>query len=347
MSRLLLRLEGNCVVKNFSKMYNCAMKILVTGAAGFIGSNLCEYLLSKGHEVVGLDNFNDYYSPKIKEFNIEGFKDNPNFKLSKVDITDSPALKKVFEDHKFDAVVHLAAWAGVTYSLKAPRIYAEVNYVGTSNLAEMSVEYGVNSFIFASTSSVYGNENKTPFREDMDTSHPVAPYPASKKGCEVLLYGFSTSKNLNVTVFRFFNPIGIRVRPDLALPKLIRAALYGEKFGVYQNVNSTARDYTYISHMMDAVESAIKKPFKYEIINLGNSNPVTLIDLMKIVKQLTGKDIETYEEPKAGQMEVTFADTSKAKKLLGYNPSTSLEEMVKIYYEWFLDQPEWYRKGQY
>lgn len=333
--------------KSCTYLYNSDMKILVTGAAGFIGSNLCEYLLSKGYEIVGLDNFNEYYSPKIKEFNIETIKDHPNFKLEKIDITNRDALKKIFEENKFDAVVHLAAWAGVTYSIKDPYVYADVNYVGTSNLAEFSVEHGVNSFIFASTSSVYGNENKTPFVEDMDTSHPVAPYPASKKGCEVLLYTFSTSKNLNVTVFRFFNPIGIRVRPDLALPKLIRAALYGEKFGVYQNVNSTARDYTYINHMMDAIEVAIKNPFKYEIMNLGNSNPVTLIDLMNTVKKVTGKEIETYEEPRAGQMEVTFADVSKAKKLLGYNPSTSLEEMVKIYYEWFLNQPEWYKRAQY
>ncbi len=329
------------------------MKILVTGAAGFIGANLCEYLLDKGYDVAGLDNFNDYYSPEIKEFNIESFQSNPKFKLHRVDITDRGALLKVFTEgtHSgtgaFDSVVHLAAWAGVTPSLKRPSIYAEVNYVGTNNLAEFASQNKVKNFIFASTSSVYGNNNVTPFKEDMDTSHPAAPYPASKKAGEVLLYSYSLNTDMGVTVLRFFNPLGPKLRPDMALPKLIRAAEYGTEFGLYQNPESTMRDYTYIKDMLKAIDAAIKNPFKYEIMNLGNSNPVTLINMLETVKNVTGKDIKTYKEPKAGQMEITFADTSKAKELLGYNPSTKLDEMVKIYYDWFLQQPDWYKKGEY
>lgn len=322
------------------------MKVLVTGAAGFIGSNLCEYLLAKDYDVIGIDNFNDYYSPKIKEFNISEFKDHENFKLYSIDITDRQKLEKVFADEEPESVVHLAAWAGVTPSLKRPDIYASVNYCGTSNLAEFSSHYDVKTFVFASTSSVYGNENKTPFKEDMDTSRPAAPYPASKKAGEVLLYTYWLNFKLNTTIMRFFNPIGPRLRPDMALPKLIRCVEYGQEFGLYQNPKATSRDYTYIVNMLDAIETAINNPLGYEILNLGNSNPINLIDMLEIVEKVTNKKVKTYDEPRAGQMEITFADVSKAKELLGYNPSTNLEEMVKIYYEWFLNQPEWYRKGE-
>lgn len=323
------------------------MKILLTGTAGYIGSNLAEYLLSQGHEVVGLDNFNDYYSPKIKEFNISDFKDNPKFKLYKVDITDRESLEKIYAEENIDSVVHLAAWAGVTPSVAHPLIYAEANYVGTNNIAEFATKYNVKNLVFASTSSVYGNFNKTPFKEDMDTSFPAAPYPASKKGGEVLLYSYSLNFDLSVTVLRFFNPLGPRVRPDSALAKLVRCAEYGGEFGLYQNPEASSRDYTYIGDMVKAIEAAAVNPHKYEIINLGNSNPVTLVDMLDTVKKVTGKDIKTFEEPRAGQMEQTFADISKAKELLGYNPSTKLDEMVKIYYDWFLQQPEWYKKGEF
>ncbi len=323
------------------------MKILVTGAAGFIGSNLCEYLLQKGYEVVGLDNFNDYYSPKIKEFNIESFANNPKFKLYRADITDRNIIEELFKTEAIESVVHLAAWAGVTPSVKRPSIYAEANYVGTNNLAEFASQNNVKNFIFASTSSVYGNNNKTPFKEDMDTSYPAAPYPASKKGGEVLLYTYSLNTNMGVTVLRFFNPIGPKLRPDMAFPKLARAAEYGTDFGIYQNPESSKRDYTYIGNMMEAIEAAIKKPFKYEIINLGNANPVSIVEMIDTFEKVTGKKIKTVEEPRAGQMDITFADISKARDLLGYNPSTKLDEMVKIYYSWFLSQPEWYRKGEY
>jgi len=323
------------------------MNILLTGVAGYIGSNAAEFLLANGHTVYGLDIFDDYYPRKIKEFNISSFREHSNFTLFEIDICDRVKLEEIFKQHNFDVIIHLAARAGVTYSLKNPYVYATNNYVGTSNLAEFAVKYNVKKIVFASTSSVYGNNNKVPFKEDMLTDAPAAPYPASKKGCEVLLYTYNLNYGLDVVVFRFFNPLGPKARPDSALAKLVRAALCDGEFPVYQNVNDTARDYTYINHMLEAIQNTFDKSFGYEIINLGNSNPVTLIDMLNAVELVTGKKIKLVETPLPGQMEITKADISKAKNLVGYNPVTTLPEMVKIYYEWFIKQPEWYQKGEY
>lgn len=323
------------------------MKILVTGAAGFIGSNLANYLLKKGYKVVAIDNFNDQYNPKLKEFNIKDFKDHKNFKLYRVDISNREALKQVFEENSdMDAVVHLAAWASVTYSVENPYIYVKDNVLGTNNLTDYCVEYGVDNFIFASTSSVYG-DNPTPFTEDMDTSHPNAPYPATKKASEVILYTIAKNKDLNVTIFRFFNPLGPNLRPDMALPKLIKAAEYGKVFELWQDPIESARDYTYIDDMLNAIEAAIKNPQKYEVMNLGNSNPITLHDMIDTVEKVTGKKVKTVKNYLPGQMKETYSDISKVQELLGYEPKTTLEEMVQAYYDWFLSQPEWYRKDQY
>lgn len=322
------------------------MKILVTGAAGFIGSNLCEFLLNKGHEVVGIDNFNSFYSPKIKEFNISEFKDNPKFKLYREDLLNRDKVLEIFQNEKPEGLVHLAAWANVTESVKNPHTYALENYVITSDLAEIAVKTNVKSFVFASTSSVYGNENVPPFTEDMKTDMPAGPYPASKKSSEVLLYTFNLNFNLNVLVLRFFNPIGPRLRPDMATPKLIRAAEYGYEFPVYQNPEKSSRDYTYIGNMCEAIEYGLLNHKGYEIFNLGNSKAETLIDLMTAVENVTGKKIKTVETPLPGQMTTTCANIEKARKLLSYNPSVNLEQMIKIYYDWFVKQPEWYRKGE-
>ena len=323
------------------------MKILVTGAAGFIGSNLAKYLLDNNYDVVGIDNFNDYYNPKIKEFNIETFKDHPKFKLYRIDISDREGVKEVFEENPdIKAVVHLAAWAGVTYSVENPYIYVKDNVLGTNNLTDFCVEYGANNFIFASTSSVYG-DNQPPFTEDMDTSYPSAPYPGTKKASEVMLYTIAKNKELNATIFRFFNPLGPNLRPDMALPKLIRAAEYGKVFELWQDPKASARDYTYINDMLEAIEHVINHPNKYEIMNLGNSNSVSLQDMIDTVEKVTGKKVATTEKYLPGQMKETLADISRARKVIGYNPKTTLEEMVRIYHEWFMQQPEWYKKEQY
>ena len=320
------------------------MQIMVTGCAGFIGSDLCEYLLAKKHEVIGVDNFNDYYDPNVKEFNVSEYKNNQRFKLYRVDITDRVALWKVFDENNIEAVVHLAAWAGVTESIKRPKVYVDSNIAGTNNLAEFGIQNSLKNFIFASTSSVYGN-NQVPYKEEMNTDYPLAPYPATKKAGEVLLYTYHVNFDLNVTIFRFFNPLGPRLRPDLALPKLVRAAEYGYNFTLYQGTDS-ARDYTCIDDMMDAIHAVLKKPFGYEVMNLGNSDPVKLQEILESVERVTCKRIKIVKGYRPGQMQITAADISKARKLVGYNPAVTLDQMVEKYFEWFIKQPEWYKKGE-
>lgn len=320
------------------------MKILVTGCAGFIGSDLTEYFLGKGHEVVGIDNFNNYYDPKIKEFNISEFKDNSKFRLYRVDITDRKALWKVFEENEIEGIAHFAAYAGVTQSNADPNTWIYNNVDGTSNLAEFAVKRGVKSFVFSSTSSVYG-DSPVPYNEEMNTDHPLGIYPASKKADETILFAYSSCFGLNVTILRFFNPIGPRLRPDMAVPKLVRAAEYGYTFTLYQGTGSS-RDYTFIDNMAQAVDTCLVEPFKYEVFNIGNAKPVTLKDLLESVERVSGKKIKTVQEDRPGQMQTTCADTSKAQKMIGYNPSVTLDQMVEKYYEWFLRQPEWYKKGE-
>jgi len=320
------------------------MKVMVTGCAGFIGANLTEYLLDKGYEVVGVDNFNDYYDPKIKEFNISEFKDNPRFRLYRTDITNRDELEKVFQKNKIDAIVHFAAQSGVTLSLKIPALYVKDNVDGTHNLAEFASKHGVKNFIFASTCSIYGS-SKPPCDETMDSDHPLSIYPASKKAGEVILYTYHENYDLQVTIFRFFNPLGPRLRPDMAVPKLVRAAEYGYPFTLYQGTGSE-RDYTYIGNMLDAIEAVLKNPQKYEIINLGNDKPISLQNLIDSVEKATKKKIKLVKGYRLGQMSVIFSDSSKAKKLVGFNPSVTLDQMIEKYYEWFKKQPEWYKKGE-
>lgn len=325
------------------------MKIMVTGAAGFIGSNLSEYLLEEGHTVVAVDNFNDFYNPKIKEYNIRDFKNRKDFTLYRTNIVDEQALAEIFEEEEgLEAIIHLAAWAGVSDSWERPVQYVINNEQGTVNIAEMAVKYKVESVIFASTSSIYG-ENKTPFKEDMDTDHPLAPYPATKKANEVMLSTYSKNFGLNVSILRIFNPLGPRLRPDLALPKLIRSCIYGQEFPQYwNNAKITSRDYTYIKHMFEGMEKILDNPFEYEIFNFGNSEPVALSELIDIVENVTGRkaNIKVLSERK-GEMLSTYADISKAEKMIGYSPSTSLADSVQIYYEWFQKQEDWYKKGKY
>jgi len=321
--------------------------VFITGCAGFIGSNLSEYLLNKNYKVVGIDNFNDYYSPKIKRFNIDSFKSNPNFVLIEDDLLNYSKIREIFETIKIDTVVHLAAYAGVTYSFEEPLVYVKNNLEVTTNLLNLCTKNNVSNFIFSSTSSIYG-DSPSPFREEMPTDLPLAPYPATKKACEVMCAVYSKNYGLNTTIFRFFNPLDIKIRPDLALTKLIKSALYGDEFPQYQDLESTGRDYCYLQNMLEVIEYTINNPFKYEIFNLGNSSPVTLGKLVNVVEEVVGKKVNLVRMPeRKGEMTLTFADVSKAEKLLGYKSKTPLEQVVTKYYNWFLKQPEWYQKGNY
>jgi UDP-glucuronate 4-epimerase len=323
-------------------------KILVTGCAGFIGSNFVDYLLALSYQVVGIDNFNnEIYPGKIKRENIKDALRNPNFKLYELDLIKFDEVNKVFQEEKFDAVVHLAAFAGVTHSYEYPLKYVENNEMVTTGLITSCLKNNVHNFLFASTSSVYG-KNPTPFLEEFNTDHPLAPYPASKKASEVMLSAFSQNYDLNVSIFRFFNPLDIRIRPDLALSKLVRSALFGEEFPQYQDLNTTGRDYCYLQDMFVAMENAIKNPLKYEIFNLGNSSPVTLGKLVETVERVTEKKVNLVRMPeRKGEMTLTYSDITKARSMLGYEPKTTIEQIVRKYYSWFLEQPEWYKKGDY
>ncbi len=323
------------------------MKILVTGCAGFIGSNLVDYLLVKNYLVVGVDNFNNFYSPKIKHENLKETLTNNRFKLYEFDLLDFDKLDRIFNEEKFDAIVHLAAYAGVTYSFEKPLVYVRNNLEVTTELLNLCKKYEVNNFIFASTSSIYG-ENPTPFNESMSTDLPLAPYPATKKACEVMIATFVKNTNINASILRFFNPLDIRVRTDLALFKLIKSAEYGDDFPQFQDLNSTGRDYCYLQNMLESMEYILQNPFKYEIFNLGNSSPITLGKLVEAVESVTGKKVNLVKMPKrAGEMTLTYADVSKAKRMLGYKAETPIEFIVEKYYKWFLSQPEWYKKGDF
>lgn len=321
--------------------------ILVTGCAGFIGSNLTEFLLNRGYRVIGIDNFNSYYSPKIKHYNLKDFKDNPNFLLLSQDLTNYDFVKNLFEKTKIDAVIHLAAYAGVTFSFEKPLLYVKNNEEVTANLLEMCSQHNVSNFIFASTSSVYGN-NPTPFVESMSSDFPLAPYPASKKASEVMSYVYSKTYDINVAVLRLFNPLGLRIRPDLALTKLVRSAIFGDEFPQYQDLNSTGRDYCDLDNIMISIHYLLQNPVKYEIFNLGNSSPTTLGGLVEVVNEVTGKKVNLVRMPeRLGEMQLTFADSSKAEKLIKYNTKTPLKKIVEKYYNWYLNQEEWYQKGNY
>jgi UDP-glucuronate 4-epimerase len=325
------------------------MKILITGAAGFLGSNLCDFFLQRGDQIVGIDNFNDYYSPVVKEYNIRQFEEQANFKLYRADILDCSALESVFENEApFQAVVHLAAWAGVTTSIDHPALYVRNNIEGTVNVAEMSVKHNVSCFVFASSSSVYG-QNPVPFKEDMPIENLLSPYPVTKRSCELLLSAYSMNFGLPVTVVRFFNPLGKKMRPDLALPKLIRSCEYGVDFPVYwpeDDWDKVGRDYCYVGHMLEAINEIIHKPFDYEIFNLGNSTPVTLGHLFRAVETTVGRKLNSTIVPKRqGEMILTYADLDKSKEKLAYSPVTSVEESVSIYYDWYQKQDESYKRG--
>ncbi len=277
----------------------------------------------------------------------KGDRSHARPKLYRIDILDKDALNDVFsKESPFDAVVHLAAWAGVTYSIEHPNIYIQNNVEGTVNMAEVSVKNGVKCFIFASTSSVYGS-NPVPFDEEMPIKDPKSPYPATKYACELLLRTYSENFGLPVTVVRIFNPQGKRMRPDLALSKLVRSCEFGTEFPIFQDLEATKRDYCYIGHMFEAIEKIIENPFNYEVFNLGNSSPVSLGDLINAVEKVTGKKVNGVRKPeRKGEMEVTYANIDKAKRMLGYNPTTPIEESIKIFYEWYLNQDEKYQKGE-
>lgn len=307
------------------------MKILLTGGAGFIGSHIAE-LLQSDHELVIIDDLNDYYDPAYKQANLDLLHPAQFYQL---DITDYNALKQVFADHQFDTIIHCAARAGVRPSIKEPELYANVNLLGTTHLAELAAQHKVKQFIFGSTSAVYGNAKQIPFSESEVQLEPISPYAASKLGAELMLHTFHSLYDTKTTILRFFTVYGERGRPDMA-PYLFTEAVLNQKQFKKFGDGTTSRDYTYVKDIAAGVKAALDKPLDYEIINLGNNQPVSLNDFIATIETITGESA-IYEqiEMQPGDVEHTYANIDKAKQLLNWQPTTSLQDGLTHFIEWY------------
>ncbi len=311
------------------------MKILVTGCAGFIASHVCERLLNLGYQVYGIDNINDYYNIEQKIQNLEILKKYENFYFKKDDIVTTNYVNEI----KPDKICHLAAMAGVRYSIENPDKYVKVNIEGFINLLEQAVKNKVSNFVYASSSSVYGLNKKIPFSETDDIVSCNSPYAASKRAMEVFATTYNQLYNLPLIGLRFFTVYGPRGRPDMAPYKFLKAIITGKEFQKY-GTGDSMRDYTYISDIVDGVVSSIenKKNMKCEVINLGNSSPVSLNEFISTCEKVSNKKANYKQiENQLGDVPVTYADTSKAKDLLDYQPKVKLIDGLKNTYDWIID----------
>ncbi len=311
--------------------------ILVTGGAGFIGSHLVEKLLAeKNWRVSVIDDFNDFYAPALKRRNVALFSSNANFQLYETDITDAESLKTIFDENGFDAIVHLAARAGVRPSLEQPKLYAQTNINGTLNLLDSAKDFGVKQFVFGSSSSVYGNSEKVPFSENENIQNPISPYAATKAAGELLCHTYSHLYDIRTVCLRFFTVYGARQRPDLAIRKFSQLISEGKPIQVFGD-GTTRRDYTFVDDIIQGVRAAIdyqKSP--HEIFNLGESDTVELRYLIELLeKNLDKKAVIDRRPMQAGDVSQTFADISKARELLNYNPQTKIEDGIIKFVEWF------------
>jgi UDP-glucuronate 4-epimerase len=310
------------------------MKAIVTGAAGFIGSHLSERLLKDGWSVVGVDNFDNFYDPQVKHDNIKDCLRNRQFKLVEADIRDSAAMDKVTNEG-IDVIVHLAARAGVRPSIAQPALYADVNINGTVTLLEAAKKNNIKKFVFASSSSVYGNNKKVPFSEDNNVDFPISPYAATKKAGELICHTYHHLNKIAMTCLRFFTVYGPRQRPDLAIHKFARLIEDGKPIPVYGD-GSMMRDFTYIDDIIDGTVGAIDKCAGYNIYNLGESRPITVNTLISEIEKALGKKAVIERLPlQPGDAERTYADVTKARRDLGYNPNTDISDGLKRFVEWF------------
>ncbi|HEY0080566.1 MAG TPA: GDP-mannose 4,6-dehydratase [Pyrinomonadaceae bacterium] len=312
-------------------------QILVTGGAGFIGSHLVERLLAEGGwRVTVVDDFNEFYSPEVKRRNVAALLGRDEFRLFEADIRDRAALARLFAEESFDSVVHLAARAGVRPSLAEPLLYAETNINGTLNLLELARASGVKQFVFGSSSSVYGINAKVPFSEEDPITQPISPYAATKAAGELLCHTYSHLHGLRSVCLRFFTVYGARQRPDLAIHKFAHLIDAGRAIPVFGD-GTTRRDYTYIDDIIMGVRAAIDYTASdYEVINLGESRTVELRELIALLEAALGRRASIDRQPaQPGDVPQTFADISKARRLLGYNPQTQIEEGIRRFVEWF------------
>jgi UDP-glucuronate 4-epimerase len=338
------------------------MTYLVTGGSGFIGSHLIEELLKHGHSVINIDNFDDFYDYKVKIKNtLDSIEKNIDFEFSDKesdiqnlisisksehytlyyqDIRDKKGLEKIFNNHQFDLIIHLAALAGVRPSIERPLEYEEVNVRGTMNLWELCNQFGIKKFVCASSSSVYGNNEKTPFSETDNVDKPISPYAATKKCGEILGHVYHSLYHVDMIQLRFFTVYGPRQRPDLAIHKFTKLISENKEIPFYGDGN-TARDYTYIDDIIDGIMKSIdyleKNSKVYEIINLGESEVIKLSEMLSAIEQNLDKiAIKKILPMQQGDVQKTNADITKAKNLLGYTPTTNFQNGTKKFVEWFL-----------
>ena len=320
--------------------------IFVTGAAGFIGSHAAQALIRRGYHVIGVDNFCDFYDRSWKEMNLKSIASDAasqDLEVEEIDITDGAAIDRLVARAKPAGILHLAAMAGVRPSIEQPAYYARVNVEGTTHLLQAAVKHGVKKFLFASSSSVYGNLGQVPFREDDPVAEPISPYAATKRSGELLCYTVWHLYKLPVFCLRFFTVYGPRQRPDLAIHKFTRLISQGKPVPVFGD-GSTSRDYTFVDDIVSGIVASLERCDRYRIYNLGGSDPVTLRELIEELERAIGKQAILDRRPaQPGDVERTFADLARAKAELGYQPKTSLAEGLRKFVTWFKEYGHLYQ----
>ncbi len=310
--------------------------VLLTGAAGFIGYKTATKLLEKGYNVIGIDNMNDYYDVKLKEYRLSQLLNNNQFKFYKTDIENLEALKVIFEDNKVDGVINLAARAGVRYSLIDPFVYVRTNVLGTTNLLEIMRKREIKKFVLASTSSLYAGQ-PMPFKESLPVNTPISPYAASKKGAEVMAYTYSYLYNIDVTVVRYFTVYGPAGRPDMSIFRFIKWIDEGEPIEIFGD-GTQSRDFTFVDDIAEGTVKAFETETGYEIINLGGNKPYKLNQVITLIEEYLGKEAKRIYKPfHKADLKATWADITKAKEILGWEPRISLEEGLKQTVEWHIE----------
>ena len=316
------------------------MKYLVTGCAGFIGWKVSEFLLADGHTVVGVDNLNDAYDVTIKNWRLAQLQKLPKFHYHCVDICDRSVLETIFDQH-YDAVINLAARAGVRQSVENPWVYIDTNVTGTLNLLELCRTSDIKKFVLASTSSLYGAKNQLPFSEEAGTDGPLSPYAASKKGAEALCHSYHHLYDIDVTIFRFFTVYGPAGRPDMSAFRFVQWISEGRQVIVYGDGKQSSRDYTYVEDIARGVIAGLK-PLGYSVINLGSDSPIVLIDTIRLIEELVGKEAKLSHQPfHPADVRATWANIQKAKQLLGWRPQVSFKEGITALVEWYQEHRDW------
>ena len=312
--------------------------ILVTGGAGFIGSHLCERLVREGQEVICLDVFDSFYSKQAKLRNIASMKEAEAFHLYEGDIRDPALLEDLFGHHAVDAVVHLAAKAGVRPSLEVPRLYTDVNVTGTATLLEHARLFKVKRFVFGSSSSVYGNSDEVPLPETASTNQPVSPYAASKRAGELLAYTYHHLYGMDVACLRFFTVYGPRQRPEMAIHKFTRLIDQGEGVSLFGD-GSSSRDYTYVDDIVSGILASLDRARGYQVFNLGRSEVVRLKELVAHIEAALGKQAKmVYQSEQPGDVRRTCADLTHSRRTLGYEPRIGIQEGIRRFVEWYRTQ---------